>query len=83
MMIEPTESESLAELDRFCEAMIAIREEIRAIEEGPPAPRLQPAEERSPHGPGGDGGNADLIPTRRHRRCCRCCGWRRRNTGRR
>jgi glycine dehydrogenase len=34
LMIEPTESESKAELDRFCEAMIQIREEIRAIEEG-------------------------------------------------
>ncbi len=34
LMIEPTESESKAELDRFCEAMIAIRSEIRAIEEG-------------------------------------------------
>jgi glycine dehydrogenase len=34
MMIEPTESESKAELDRFCDAMIAIREEIRAIETG-------------------------------------------------
>ncbi|MDA0865504.1 MAG: aminomethyl-transferring glycine dehydrogenase [Cyanobacteria bacterium] len=34
LMIEPTESESLAELDRFCEAMIAIRAEIRAIEAG-------------------------------------------------
>lgn len=34
LMIEPTESESLAELDRFCEAMLSIREEIRAIEEG-------------------------------------------------
>ena len=34
LMIEPTESESKAELDRFCEAMIAIRGEIRAIEEG-------------------------------------------------
>jgi glycine dehydrogenase len=34
MMIEPTESESKAELDRFCEAMIAIREEIREIETG-------------------------------------------------
>jgi glycine dehydrogenase len=34
LMIEPTESESLAELDRFCEAMIAIRDEIRAIENG-------------------------------------------------
>ncbi len=34
LMVEPTESESKAELDRFCEAMIAIREEIRAIETG-------------------------------------------------
>ena len=34
LMVEPTESESLAELDRFCDAMIAIREEIRLIEEG-------------------------------------------------
>ena len=33
-MVEPTESESKEELDRFCDAMIAIREEIRAIEEG-------------------------------------------------
>jgi glycine dehydrogenase len=32
LMIEPTESESLAELDRFCEAMIRIRDEIRDIE---------------------------------------------------
>ena len=34
LMIEPTESESKEELDRFCEAMIQIREEIRDIEEG-------------------------------------------------
>jgi glycine dehydrogenase len=34
LMIEPTESEGLAELDRFVEAMLAIREEIREIEEG-------------------------------------------------
>ena len=34
LMVEPTESESLAELDRFCDAMIAIRDEIRAIEQG-------------------------------------------------
>ena len=33
-MVEPTESESKAELDRFIDAMIAIRDEIRAIEEG-------------------------------------------------
>src|SRR5216684_4189460 len=34
LMIEPTESESRAELDRFCEAMIAIRHEISEIESG-------------------------------------------------
>lgn len=34
MMIEPTESESKNELDRFCEAMISIREEIAEIENG-------------------------------------------------
>jgi glycine dehydrogenase len=34
LMVEPTESEPLAELDRFCDAMVAIREEIRAVEEG-------------------------------------------------
>ncbi|MGF1493377.1 MAG: aminomethyl-transferring glycine dehydrogenase [Microcoleaceae cyanobacterium] len=34
MMVEPTESESKAELDRFCDAMIAIRQEVQAIESG-------------------------------------------------
>ncbi|KAI8894959.1 glycine cleavage system P-protein-domain-containing protein [Globomyces pollinis-pini] len=34
LMIEPTESESLSELDRFCDAMISIRAEIAAIENG-------------------------------------------------
>jgi len=34
IMIEPTESEDKGELDRFCDAMIAIRQEIREIEEG-------------------------------------------------
>jgi glycine dehydrogenase len=38
LMVEPTESESLAELDRFCDALIAIRQEIRQVEEG----RLDP-----------------------------------------
>ena len=33
-MVEPTESEPKEELDRFCDAMIAIREEIREIEDG-------------------------------------------------
>ncbi len=34
LMVEPTESEPLVELDRFCDAMIAIREEIRKVEQG-------------------------------------------------
>ena len=34
LMIEPTESEDLAELDRFCDAMIAIRDEIAQVEQG-------------------------------------------------
>ncbi len=34
VMVEPTESESLREIDRFCDALLAIRQEIRAIEAG-------------------------------------------------
>lgn len=34
LMIEPTESESLPELDRFCEALLGIRREMQAIEKG-------------------------------------------------
>jgi len=34
LMVEPTESENLAELDRFCEAMIAIRAEIENVASG-------------------------------------------------
>ena len=50
LMVEPTESESLAEIDRFCDAMIAIREEIRQVEEGKWAARRQPAQARAAHG---------------------------------
>ncbi len=39
LMVEPTESESLAELDRFCDAMISIREEIAEIESGAADPQ--------------------------------------------
>jgi glycine dehydrogenase len=39
LMVEPTESESKEELDRFCEAMISIRNEIREIEEGKADPK--------------------------------------------
>lgn len=48
LMIEPTESENLAELDRFCDAMLAIREEIRDIEEGRMAPVNNPLK-NAPH----------------------------------
>ena len=34
VMVEPTESESKAEIDRFCDAMISIREEVRKVERG-------------------------------------------------
>ncbi|MFI5236969.1 MAG: aminomethyl-transferring glycine dehydrogenase, partial [Ignavibacteriales bacterium] len=34
LMVEPTESESKAEIDRYCQALLSIREEIREIEEG-------------------------------------------------
>jgi glycine dehydrogenase len=48
LMVEPTESESKAELDRFCDALIAIRDEIRKVEQG-----VWPAEDnplkRAPH----------------------------------
>uniref|UniRef100_A0A171A178 Glycine dehydrogenase mitochondrial n=1 Tax=Triatoma infestans TaxID=30076 RepID=A0A171A178_TRIIF len=42
LMIEPTESEDKEELDRFCEALICIREEIAEIEEGKMDRRLNP-----------------------------------------
>ncbi|GIV60599.1 MAG: glycine dehydrogenase (decarboxylating) [Rhodothermaceae bacterium] len=48
MMVEPTESESKAELDRFCDAMIAIREEIRAVETGAADPE-QNVLKNAPH----------------------------------
>jgi glycine dehydrogenase len=48
LMVEPTESESKEELDRFCDAMIAIREEIREIENGT-ADREQNLLKGAPH----------------------------------
>ncbi|MHA6267332.1 aminomethyl-transferring glycine dehydrogenase [Aliiroseovarius sp. CAU 1755] len=48
LMIEPTESETKAELDRFCDAMLAIREEIREIEEGKIDPENNPLK-HAPH----------------------------------
>ena len=48
MMVEPTESESRAELDRFCEAMVSIRREIADIEAGR-APREGNLLKNAPH----------------------------------
>jgi glycine dehydrogenase len=48
VMVEPTESESLAEINRFCEAMEAIRAEADAIESGQADPTNNPLK-RAPH----------------------------------
>jgi glycine dehydrogenase len=48
LMVEPTESEPKAELDRFCDAMLAIRDEIREIESGRADPEDNPLK-RAPH----------------------------------
>ena len=47
-MIEPTESEDKAELDRFCEAMIHIRKEIAQIESGQLSKEVCRAPSRAP-----------------------------------
>lgn len=59
LMIEPTESESLAEIDRFCEAMLTIREEIRAVEQGQQDARDNPLK-NAPHT------TADLVAEWEH-----------------
>ncbi len=50
LMIEPTESEPKAELDRFCDAMIAIRGEIADVVSGKADPQGQRPQERPAHG---------------------------------
>jgi glycine dehydrogenase len=72
-MIEPTESESKAELDRFCDALIAIRQEIEDVVTTGRPTEGQRAEERAAHG---RGGRADdwTHPTRASRRRSRCRG---------
>src|SRR2546428_11971906 len=52
LMIEPTESEPKAELDRFVDALIAIREEIREIEAGAGEPATKMLQ-NAPHPPAG------------------------------
>jgi glycine dehydrogenase len=48
LMVEPTESESMAELDRFCEAIIAIRNEIARVAAGELDPKDNPLR-NAPH----------------------------------
>ena len=61
LMVEPTESEDLAEIDRFIEAMIAIRAEIDRVGSGRLAGGGQPAAQRSAHRPVADRGLAASV----------------------
>ncbi|MBL1100724.1 aminomethyl-transferring glycine dehydrogenase [Streptomyces coffeae] len=63
LMIEPTESEDLAELDRFCEAMIAIRAEIEKVASGAWAKEDNPLR-NAPHTAASLGGEWDHAYTR-------------------
>ncbi len=54
LMVEPTESEPKEELDRFVDALLVIREEIREVESGVGLARRQPAQAGAAHAVGGD-----------------------------
>ena len=74
LMVEPTESESKAELDRFCEAMIAIHGEIAPDALGRVGRSRQPAQERAAHRGGacrrmGHGYSREKPPCSRSPRC--------------
>ena len=62
MMIEPTESESKEELDRFCDALIAIHGEIQEIESGKVDRAKQPAQKRAAYRGIGRQGTVGRIP---------------------
>ena len=82
LMIEPTESEDLAELDRFCDAMIDIRAEIDRVAEGEWPAGAQPAARRSAHG-GVACSESGTSPTTGSERRTRSRGCARTSTGRR
>ena len=76
-MVEPTESESLAELDRFCDAMIAIRAEIAKVERGAWPRDDNPLKARAAHGRSAARDATGRTPTRARRRPIRCASLRR------
>jgi glycine dehydrogenase len=82
LMVEPTESEPKAELDRFCDAMIAIANEADRVEKGE-WPSRQSARQRAAHGRRRHGGRLDTPLFARHSPPCRWAVLRHRNTGRR
>ncbi len=61
LMVEPTESEDLVELDRFCDAMIAIRAEADRVGAGELAGRRQPVAQRPAHRGGRGRGVAACV----------------------
>ena len=67
LMIEPTESETLAELDRFCDAMIAIRGEIDQVAAGDWPLAESPLAARAAHGRGADRPVATTLRPRARR----------------
>ena len=75
LMVEPTESEDLAELDRFCDAMIAIRGEIDRVGAGEWPRGDNPLRQRAAHGRDAGRGvdppvhpRGGRVPARRRRR---------------
>ena len=74
LMVEPTESETLAELDRFCDAMIAIRAEIDRVGRRRVAARAEPAAPRPAHrrGPARRRGTGRTPASSAPTRCRRC-----------
>ena len=62
LMVEPTESEDKAELDRFVEAMVTIREEIEKVGHRRVRPHRQPAAQRAAHPGDAGGGVGPALP---------------------
>ena len=83
MMVEPTESESKEELDRFCEAMIGIHAEIKAIESGEADKQEQSAQKRAAYRGRARGGQMGPSLFARTGRLSRRSGCTNTNSGRR